>query len=151
MRAGPNQPTKALSPVLLAATTETLRRLGPRRFSLTAVAEGAGVSRGTVHNALGSRENAIKTALDHLAAAFVETMAAEVEKSDTLAEKVSAAAVLICAHRKGSDSVSPRSINEVGPGACSGRSPSFNGTFATTSKRSESSHPGPPTTWKSCT
>ncbi len=112
MRAGPNQPTKALSPVLLAATTETLRRLGPRRFSLTAVAEAAGVSRGTVHNALGSRENAIKTALDHLAAAFVETMAAEVEKSDTLAEKVSAAAVLICAHRKGSDSVSPRSINE---------------------------------------
>ena len=99
-------------PRLLAATTETLRRLGPRQFSLTAVAEAAGVSRGTVHNALGSRENAIKTALDHLASVFVETMAAEVDKADTLAEKVSAAAVLICAHRQALRLRRPRGINE---------------------------------------
>src|SRR6478609_11009373 len=112
MRAGPNQPTKALSSVLLAATTETLRRLGPRRFSLTAVAEAAGVSRGTVHNALGSRDHAIKTALDHLASVFTETMAAEVDKESTLADQVAAAAIVVCAHRQSSDSVAPRGINE---------------------------------------
>ena len=72
-------PARSVSPALLAATTTTLRRLGPRQFSLTAVAEAAGVSRGTVHNALGSRDAAIKTALDYLASAFVETMAAEVD------------------------------------------------------------------------
>jgi AcrR family transcriptional regulator len=95
----------------MAATTDTLRRMGPQRFSLTAVAEAAGVSRGTVHNALGSRDNAIKTALDHLASAFLEAMAAEVEAAETLAEKVSAAAVLVCAHRHRADSVSPRGVN----------------------------------------
>jgi AcrR family transcriptional regulator len=106
MRAG------AVSPTLLAATTATLRRLGPRQFSLTAVAEAAGVSRGTVHNALGSRDLAIKTALDHLAAGFIDTIAAEVDKETTLADQVAAAAVVICAHRAQSDSVAPRGINE---------------------------------------
>jgi AcrR family transcriptional regulator len=106
------EPSRSVSAALLAATSETLRRLGPRQFSLTAVAEAAGVSRGTVHNALGSRDNAIKTALDHLASAFVETMAAEVDKADTLAEQVAAAAVLICAHRQRSDFVAPRGIDE---------------------------------------
>lgn len=101
-----------MSAALLAATTSTLRRMGPRQFSLTAVAEAAGVSRGTVHNALGSRDNAIRTALDHLAAAFVETMAAEVARQPTLADQVAAAAVLVCAHRQRSDSVTPRGLNE---------------------------------------
>jgi AcrR family transcriptional regulator len=112
MHERPDPPTRSVSPAVLAATTDTLRRLGPRQFSLTAVAEAAGVSRGTVHNALGSRDNAIKTALDHLAATFIETMAAQVEKADDLTEKVAAAAVLICAHRQHSDSVAPRGINE---------------------------------------
>lgn len=112
MRAEPGPPARAVAPTLLAATTDTLRRLGPRQFSLTAVAEAAGVSRGTVHNALGSRDHAIKTALDHLASTFVDAMAAEVDEADTLAEKVAAAAVLICAHRQHSDSVAPRGINE---------------------------------------
>ncbi len=103
---------RSVSPTLLAATTETLRRLGPRQFSLTAVAEAAGVSRGTVHNALGSRDHAIKTALDHLASSFTQTMAAEVDKESTLADQVAAAAVVICAHRQNSDSVAPRGINE---------------------------------------
>lgn len=105
-------PERSVSPVLLAATTSTLRRLGPRQFSLTAVAEAAGVSRGTVHNALGSRDAAIKTALDHLASAFVETMAAEVDQEATLAGQVAAAAVMVCQHRQHSDSVAPRGINE---------------------------------------
>jgi AcrR family transcriptional regulator len=106
MRANPT--TRSVSPALLAATTQTLRRLGPRQFSLTAVAEAAGVSRGTVHNALGSRDHA----LDHLASVFTETMAAEVDKESTLAEQVAAAAVVVCAHRQRSDSVAPRGINE---------------------------------------
>jgi AcrR family transcriptional regulator len=103
---------RSVSPTLLAATTQTLRRLGPRQFSLTADAEAAGVSRGTEHNALGSRDHAIKTALDHLASVFTETMAAEVNKESTLADQVAAAAVVVCAHRQSSDSVAPRGINE---------------------------------------
>jgi AcrR family transcriptional regulator len=112
MPAAPDPPLRAVSPAVLAATTATLRRMGPRQFSLTAVAEAAGVSRGTVHNALGSRDHAIKIALDHLASAFVEAMAAEVDEAESLAEKVSAAAVLICAHRQHSESIAPRGINE---------------------------------------
>ena len=111
MSAAPETP-RTVSPALLTATAETLRRLGPRQFSLTSVADAAGVSRGTVHNALGSRDRAIKTALDHLASAFVETMAAEVEKAETLTDQVAAAAVLICAHRQKSDFVAPSGINE---------------------------------------
>lgn len=103
---------RTVSPALLAATTETLKRLGPRQFSLTAVAEQAGVSRGTVHNALGSRDNAIKVGLDHLAVAFIETIAAEAGRQDTLADQVAAAAVVICAHRQNSESVPQRGINE---------------------------------------
>src|SRR3954464_14991781 len=110
MRAGSSG--RSVSPALLTATTETLRRLGPRQFSLTAVADAAGVSRGTVHNALGSRDHAIKIALDHLASAFIDGMAAEIDAADTLAEKVSAAAVLICAHRQNSDSIAPGGISE---------------------------------------
>lgn len=102
----------APSSPLLDAAAETLRRLGPRQFSLTAVAEAAGVSRGTVYNTLGSREQAISAALDHLAAVFVDTMAAEIDKADTLADQVAAAAVLICAHRQNSPSVPQNGINE---------------------------------------
>ena len=105
-------PTRSVSPALLAATSETLRRLGPRQFSLTAVAEAAGVSRGTVHNALGSRDHAIKTALDYLASVFTETMAAEVDKESTLADQVASAAMVVCAHRQSSDSVAPRGVND---------------------------------------
>ncbi|MDT5196590.1 MAG: hypothetical protein QOH18_2271 [Solirubrobacterales bacterium] len=112
MRTEPGPLTRTVSPALLAATTDTLRRMGPRRFSLTAVAENAGVSRGTVHNAFGSRDQAIETALDHLASAFIDAMATEIDEAETLAEKVSAAAVLICAHRQNSDSFAPDSINE---------------------------------------
>lgn len=93
------------------AATETLRHLGPRRFSLTAVAEAAGVSRGTVHNVFGTRDDAIAAALDHLSAAFIETMAVEVNQLDTLAEQVAAAAVLISAHRRRS-AAEPRAINQ---------------------------------------
>ena len=105
-------PERSVSPALLAATTSTLRRLGPRQFSLTAVAEAAGVSRGTVHNALGSRDAAIKTALDYLASAFIDTMAAAVDEEPTLADQVAAAAVLVCRRRQHSDSVAPRGIND---------------------------------------
>src|SRR3954464_14806093 len=112
MQAASASVTRPVSPALLAATTDTLRRMGPQRFSLTAVAEAAGVSRGTVHNALGSRDHAIKIALDHLASAFIEGMAAEIDAAETLAEKVSAAAVLICAHRQNSDSIAPGGISE---------------------------------------
>lgn len=97
---------------LLSAATTTLRRLGPRQFSLTAVAEAAGVSRGTVHNALGSRDNAVKVALDHLASGFIESMAAALDREDSLTDQVAAAAVLVCAHRQHSGSVAPRGINE---------------------------------------
>lgn len=102
---------KAVPTVLLTAVTDTLRHLGPRRFSLTAVAEAAGVSRGTVHNALGTRDDAIATALNHLAAGFIDTMAVEVAQEATLADQAAAVAVLICAHRQRSLSNS-RGINQ---------------------------------------
>ncbi|MEZ0049641.1 AcrR family transcriptional regulator [Mycobacterium sp. MAA66] len=105
-------PPRTVSPVLLAAAAETLQRLGPRQFSLTAVAEAAGVSRGTVYNALGTREQAITAALDHHASAFVDAMAAQIDQEETLAEQVAAAAVLICAHRQNSPSVPQNGINE---------------------------------------
>lgn len=101
-----------MSAKLSAANADTLRRLGPRQFSLTAVAEAAQVSRGTVHNAFGSRDNAIGIALEHLASTFVDAMATEVDRHDTLAEQVGAAAVLICTHRQRSDHVTPRGVNE---------------------------------------
>ncbi|MGB8406887.1 MAG: TetR/AcrR family transcriptional regulator [Mycobacterium sp.] len=110
----PDSPTppRTVSPVLLAAAAATLQRLGPRQFSLTAVAEAAGVSRGTVYNALGTREQAITAALDHHASAFVDAMAAQIDQEETLAEQVAAAAVLICAHRQNSPSVPQNGINE---------------------------------------
>ena len=111
MPAKPPTP-RTISPALLAATAETLHRLGPRQFSLTAVAEAAGVSRGTVYNALGGRDHAISVALDHLASVFVDGMAAEIDKQATLADQVAAAAVLICAHRESSPSAPQKGINE---------------------------------------
>lgn len=95
---------------LLTAASDTLRQLGPRRFSLTAVAEAAGVSRGTVHNLLGNRDNAIATALNQLAAGFIDTMAVEIAGEATLAEQAAAVAVLICAHRQRSQSI-PRGLD----------------------------------------
>lgn len=97
--------TKPVPDALLTAASDTLRQLGPRHFSLTAVAEAAGVSRGTVHNVLGTRDNAIAAALNQLAAGFIETMAVEVAKEATLAEQAAAVAVLICAHRQRSQSM----------------------------------------------
>lgn len=69
------------------------------------------MSRGTVHNILGTRDDAIAAALDHLSAAFIESMAAEVNEQQTLAEQVAAAAVLISAHRRRS-AAEPRAINQ---------------------------------------
>jgi AcrR family transcriptional regulator len=106
------EPERTVSPTLIAATAETLRRLGPRQFSLTAVAEAAGVSRGTVHNALGSRDNAIKVALDHLTTAFIDTVAAALDRETCLTDQVAAAAAVICAHRQQSDSVIASGFNE---------------------------------------
>ncbi|MEN4448447.1 TetR/AcrR family transcriptional regulator [Mycobacterium sp. SMC-21] len=111
MPAKPPTP-RTISPALLEATAETLHRLGPRQFSLTAVAETAGVSRGTLYNALGGRDHAISVALDHLASKFVDGMAAEIDKQSTLADQVAAAAVLICAHRQSSPSAPQKGINE---------------------------------------
>ncbi|MEM6109989.1 TetR/AcrR family transcriptional regulator [Mycobacterium sp. 050272] len=102
--------TRPVPNALLTAASDTLRQLGPRRFSLTAVAEAAGVSRGTVHNLLGNRDNAIATALNQLAAGFIDTMAVEIAGEATLAEQAAAVAVLICAHRQRSQSI-PRGLD----------------------------------------
>ena len=110
-----NESAKArreVSPTLLAATTQTLQQLGPRHFSLTRVAETAGVSRGTVHNVFGNRDNAVKAALDHLASLFIETMAAQIENETCLADQVAAAAVLICAHRRQDDLLDVSGVNK---------------------------------------
>ena len=77
---------------------------------MTAVAEVAGVSRGTVHNAFGNRETALKTALDELATGFIATIAAEIGEQLTLAGQVAAAANVICEHRRTSDPLGPERI-----------------------------------------
>lgn len=46
------------------------------------------------------RDDAIAVTLDHLSAAFIDTMAAEFNNEDTLAEQAAAAAVLTSAHRR---------------------------------------------------
>lgn len=69
------------------------------------------MSRGTVHNLLGTREDAIAIALNQLADRFIETMAIAVGKEASLSEQVAAAAVLICRHRQGSHAT-PRGINQ---------------------------------------
>ncbi len=112
MFTGSAKARKEVSPALLAATTQTLQQLGPRHFSLTRVAETAGVSRGTVHNVFGNRDNAIKAALDHLASLFVETMAAQIENETCLADQVAAAAVMICAHRRQDDLLDLSGVNK---------------------------------------
>lgn len=108
----PRETIRAVSPLLLSATTDTLRQLGPKQFNLTAVAEVAGVSRGTVHNAFGNRETALKTALDELANGFIATIAAEIEDQPSLAEQVAAAANVICEHRRTSDPLGPKGFKE---------------------------------------
>lgn len=112
MRETVDQSGRTVSPALMRATTATLQRLGPRQFSLTAVAEAAGVSRGTVYNALGNRDAAIQAALDYAASAFIEALAAEATRHESLADQVAAAAVLICAHRQRADAITPGAINE---------------------------------------
>lgn len=112
MSTGLTKTRREVSPALLAATAQTLQQVGPRRFSLTQVAEIASVSRGTVHNVFGNRDNAIKAALDHLAALFVETMAAEIENEKCLADQVAAAAVMICAHRRQDDLLDLSGVNK---------------------------------------
>lgn len=94
---------------LLDATATTLRTLGARHFSLTAVAENAGVSRGTVHNAFGTRDHAIELALQYLVEQFIDTMSETVRSRDTLAEQVAEVAVLVCAHRRRADAIRSRS------------------------------------------
>lgn len=111
MPVGSVNDAKSVPPAVLAAATDTLRLLGPRRFSLTAVAEAAGVSRGTVYNLLGTRDDAVTTALNQLAAGFIETMAVEVAREASLAEQAAAVAVLICAHRRRSQ-LTTRGINQ---------------------------------------
>ncbi|MFI5779546.1 TetR/AcrR family transcriptional regulator [Nocardia sp. NPDC051570] len=112
MREAVDQLGRSVSPALLRATAATLQRLGPKQFNLTAVAEAAGVSRGTVHNALGNRDAAIKTALDYVASVFIEMMAGEVRRHATLADQAAAAAVLICSHRQRSGAIAPGGLSE---------------------------------------
>ena len=108
---GPSQPN-AVSPALLAATTETLRRLGP-----TAVQPhrrrrgGRGLTRHRAQRAGQPRPRdqdrarppGVGVHRDH---------GRRGRQGDHLADQVAAAAVLICAHRQHSDSVAPRGINE---------------------------------------
>ncbi|MGW0158551.1 hypothetical protein ACWDUN_04435 [Mycobacterium sp. NPDC003323] len=56
----------------------------------------------------GSRDRAITIALDHLAAGFVDAMAAEVDRPGTLADQMAAAAVLLL--RNIGDDLATRSV-----------------------------------------
>jgi len=90
-------------PPVLAAAADTLRRLGPDRFSIGAVAEAAGISAEAALEVLGNREAAMKAALDHMGNWYFRALEAITQHEDTLAGAVAEGCVEFCAHRRRSD------------------------------------------------
>lgn len=92
---------------LVAAVAQALMRSGTQRFSLSAAADEAKVSRGTIYNWFGGKKEAIDIAMGFLAGAFVDLFAEAVGTKTTLADQVGEAAVRIGDHRAWSDRLDP--------------------------------------------
>ncbi|WP_026303671.1 TetR/AcrR family transcriptional regulator [Jongsikchunia kroppenstedtii] len=86
-----------------AAVAMTLVRLGMQRFSLSAAAEQAAVSRSTLYNWFGDKQTAIEAAFDYLAEQFISLFAVAVQTEDTLAGQVGQAAAAVSEHRSWAD------------------------------------------------
>jgi AcrR family transcriptional regulator len=86
-----------------AAVAMTLVRLGMQRFSLSAAAEQAAVSRSTLYNWFGDKQTAIEAAFDYLAEQFISLFAVAVRTEDTLAGQVGQAAAAVSEHRSWAD------------------------------------------------
>ncbi|SKT71935.1 TetR/AcrR family transcriptional regulator [Mycobacteroides abscessus] len=92
---------------IVAAVAQTLVRSGIQRFSLSAAADEAGVSRGTIYNWFGGKKEAIDVAVGFIAGAFIELFAGAVSAKTTLTDQVGEAAVRISDHRAWSDRLDP--------------------------------------------
>lgn len=86
-----------------AAVAMTLVRLGMQRFSLSAAAEQAAVSRSTLYNWFGDKQTAVEAAFDYLAEQFISLFAVAVRTEDTLAGQVGQAAAAVSEHRSWAD------------------------------------------------
>jgi len=86
-----------------AAVATTLVRLGMQRFSLSAAAEQAAVSRSTLYNWFGDKQTAIEAAFDYLAEQFISLFAVAVQTESTLAGQVGQAAAAVSEHRSWAD------------------------------------------------
>ncbi|MFT3899067.1 MAG: TetR/AcrR family transcriptional regulator [Gordonia sp. (in: high G+C Gram-positive bacteria)] len=89
-----------------AAVAATLMRLGRQRFTLSAVADDASVSRSTLYNWYGDKQTAVDDAFDYLAEQFVAMFAVAVQAETTLAGQLGRAAVSISEHRRWADPLS---------------------------------------------
>ncbi|SIC52826.1 TetR family transcriptional regulator [Mycobacteroides abscessus subsp. abscessus] len=92
---------------IVAAVAQTLVRSGIQRFSLSAAADEAGVSRGTIYNWFGGKKEAVDVAVGFIAGAFIELFAGAVSAKTTLTDQVGEAAVRISDHRAWSDRLDP--------------------------------------------
>ena len=82
-------------PIIDVNIAMTLVRLGMQRFSLSAAAEQAAVSRSTLYNWFGDKQTAIEAAFDFLAEQFISLFAVAVRTEDTLAGQVGQAAAAV--------------------------------------------------------
>ena len=92
-----------IPPEVLVAAADTLRQLGPERFSIGAVADAAGIPADAAVEMLGNREAAMKAALDYMGDWYFRALEAITQHENTLAGAVAEGCVEFCAHRRRSD------------------------------------------------
>ncbi len=83
---------------ILDAAERCMERLGLERFSMTDVAQQAGLSRGAVYLHFADRATLVASVLARLASRFVESSEQVVRRRRTLAGQVGEAAVFIRGH-----------------------------------------------------
>lgn len=102
-----NGPRGEVPEPIVAAVAQTLMRLGLRRFSLSAAADQARVSRGTMYNWFGSKQDAIDVGVQYMASAFIELLGGAVGEQDSLRDEIGLAAAAMSEHRRWSDQLDP--------------------------------------------
>jgi AcrR family transcriptional regulator len=91
----------------VAAVAQTVMRLGLQRFSLSAAADQARVSRGTMYNWFGGKQDAIDVGVRYMASAFIELLGGAVGEQESLRDEIGQAAAAMSEHRRWSDQLDP--------------------------------------------
>ncbi|WP_026303156.1 TetR/AcrR family transcriptional regulator [Jongsikchunia kroppenstedtii] len=102
-----NGPRGEVPERFVAAVAQTLMRLGLQRFSLSAAADQARVSRGTMYNWFGGKQDAIDVGVRYMASAFIDMLGVAVGEQDSLRDEIGAAAAALSEHRRWSDQLDP--------------------------------------------